>query len=400
MKSLNSTLVFYRLTRSFCVTLVGLAASVLPAHASNLLVNTANEKSSGFTNGAIAPFSICTTLAANAGIVTMLDGQPCVKFSWHSASYNGTRTARGTEACSPLQIQKEGWYGFYIYLPDPGYPLNKQAGIAQWFANLSACNSWAGMLNLRNNDLYVSHRGNCGTPTDTLVYSNFPRNRWVSIITHVVASHLKAGRFEIFIDGVSKYNATNIDFGFDTWTSSDALQSPNNIGLKFGQYDYDDTHYDANEVRTSYYTNVTQIVGNPPGVFNYILNPKPGALTYSAESAAVAGGTTIEAKNPGYKGTGYANFSTSGGTLTFNNVSGGTGGRKTLNLRYALGVASRTGQLIVNGAVTSINFETTGDWSTWTTKTVAVSLTVGTTNTIQLKSSGQDLANIDEITVQ
>lgn len=380
---------------------VSLAALIPSARATNLLVDGAKEKSSGFTNGSLAPFTICTTLPVNYAVATTLNGQPCAKFTWHEANYDGTRTARGTELCSSLAFQKEGWYGFYIYLPNPGYPMDKSAGVAQWFANNSACNSWAAMMTLRANDLWISHRSNCGTATDTLLYANFPRNRWVSVITHFIVSHLNAGRFEVFIDGVSKYNATGINFGFDTWTTDDALVAPNNIGLKFGQYDYDEANFTPGETRTSYYTNVTQIYGNPTGVFNYIKNPDAiGPILYSAESAAVGGGTVIEAVNTGYHGTGYANFPTTGGTLTFNNVDGGSGGAKTLVIRNALGVAARTGQLVVNGVTTNITFPTTSNWSTWVTQNVAITLNGGATNTIQLKSNGQDFANIDEITVQ
>lgn len=391
--------------RATAVAFFAVASLIVPsAHATNLLVNTATEQSSGFTNGSPSPFQFCTYIAANTPVVTTLNGQPCVKFTWHQSAYDGTRLARGTEGCGPQQYQKEGWYGFYIYLPDPGYPKDKTAGIGQLFASNSACNSWAAMFNMVNTDLRVSHRGNCGTPTDALVYSNFPRNRWVSIVAHFVVSHLNAGKFEVFIDGVSKYNATGINFGYDTWTSSDALQAPHALNPKWGQYDYDAGNFTPGEVRTSYYTNVNEIAGNPSGALSYILNPVPGAIgpiIYPAESAVVAGGTVIEATNVGFNGTGYANFPTTGGTLTFNNVNGGAGGTKTVIIRYALALPARTGQLVVNGVATNITLDNTGGpWTTWADKTVTVNLNGGTGNTIQLKSTGQDYGNIDEITVQ
>jgi lysophospholipase L1-like esterase len=124
--------------------------------------------------------------------------------------------------------------------------------------------------------------------------------------------------------------------------------------------------------------------------------------TYPAESAALSGtGTVVETVNAGYRGAGYVNFPTTGGVATFNNVSGGTGGSKTLVIRFALGVTTaRTGQLVVNGTTTSIAFNPTGAWTTWSTQSVAVTLASGSANTIRLQSNGQDLANIDEITVQ
>jgi hypothetical protein len=76
----------------------------------------------------------------------------------------------------------------------------------------------------------------------------------------------------------------------------------------------------------------------------------------------------------------------------------GTGGQATLNIRYALGNTARAGELIVNGVSQPITFDSTGDWTTWAIKTVTVDLNSGT-NTIRLESTGQDLANIDEVQV-
>ena len=124
--------------------------------------------------------------------------------------------------------------------------------------------------------------------------------------------------------------------------------------------------------------------------------------TAAAESATRSGtGTVLETTNAGYHGTGYVNFPTTGGTLTFNSVNGGTGGTRILKFRYALGVtSSRTGQLVVNGVTTNLTFYPTGGWTTWVTTIVAANLNSGTANTISLKSTGQDLGNIDELIVQ
>jgi lysophospholipase L1-like esterase len=124
-------------------------------------------------------------------------------------------------------------------------------------------------------------------------------------------------------------------------------------------------------------------------------------VTYPAENAVRAGtGTVVETTNAGFHGTGYVNFPTSGGSLTFNGVDGGTGGNATISIRAALGTTtSRTGVLVVNGASRSITFTSTGAWTTWADQSVVASLNSGTTNTIVLESNGQDLANIDEIAV-
>jgi hypothetical protein len=126
----------------------------------------------------------------------------------------------------------------------------------------------------------------------------------------------------------------------------------------------------------------------------------PSSDTYQAESAVLAGGTVSESTNAGFHGSGYANSSASGGTITFNNVDGNGGGSKTLTIRYANGgTAARAGNLVVNGTTTGISFPTTGAWTTWVTLNVNVTLNNTATNTIQFATTGADLANIDEITV-
>lgn len=125
------------------------------------------------------------------------------------------------------------------------------------------------------------------------------------------------------------------------------------------------------------------------------------AALYPAESATRAGaGTVLETTNAGYHGSGYVNFSTTDGTLTFNSVNGGRGGRRLLRFRYALGAsAARTGQIVINGTASNITFNPTGAFTTWATFDVMATLNSGTGNTVQLKSTGSDLANIDEMTV-
>ena len=121
---------------------------------------------------------------------------------------------------------------------------------------------------------------------------------------------------------------------------------------------------------------------------------------YQTESGTIGGGTVFESSNGGFNGTGYVNASASGGFSQNANVDGRGGGAKTLRIRFALGVSSsRTGQIVVNGTATNITFPSTGSWTTWQTQNVAVTLDNNSTNTIRFQSTGQDLANIDQIEV-
>lgn len=129
--------------------------------------------------------------------------------------------------------------------------------------------------------------------------------------------------------------------------------------------------------------------------------PDPSVATYQAESATLGGGSFLESTNGGYIGSGYVNFPATSGTLDFQNVGGLGGGSHALRIRYALGVtANRTGQLIVNGVAQNVTFAPTGAWTTWSVLNLTVPLNSGSGNTIRFASTGQDLANIDQIELQ
>ncbi|HWK50661.1 MAG TPA: carbohydrate-binding protein, partial [Steroidobacter sp.] len=122
--------------------------------------------------------------------------------------------------------------------------------------------------------------------------------------------------------------------------------------------------------------------------------------TYQAENGVLGGGTVTETTNAGYIGSAYVNSSVTGGYLEIQGVDGRGGGSKTLGVRFALGVtSSRTGRLLVNGAAQNITFNPTGAWTTWSTLSIPVTLNNGS-NVLRFESTGQDLGNIDQVTVQ
>jgi hypothetical protein len=128
--------------------------------------------------------------------------------------------------------------------------------------------------------------------------------------------------------------------------------------------------------------------------------PGGGGGTYQAEDAILGGDVSVDSNHAGYNGTGFVNFPSNNGYVEYQNVDGGSGGGATLRFRFALGATSaRTGQLTVNGSSQNITFDPTGAWDTWTTMEVEVTLNSGTNNTIRLSSTGQDLANQDQLEV-
>lgn len=139
-----------------------------------------------------------------------------------------------------------------------------------------------------------------------------------------------------------------------------------------------------------------------------------------AEAASSSGGVTASTANAGYRGAGFTDFPTTGGSIEFTNVNGGAGGQAVLTIRYANGgTAARAGNLVVNGVAQPVSFEvTTGtgsttfstnspnsivaapaSWTAWTLMDLPVTLASGSGNTIRFTSTGQDLGNIDEISV-
>ncbi len=158
-------------------------------------------------------------------------------------------------------------------------------------------------------------------------------------------------------------------------------------------------------VQTTAAGNYTVAVTNTSGTVTsniavLTVNSGGSGPTYQAENAVLTGGSVIESTNAGWNGTGYVNSSMTGGAIQFNNVDGLGGGTKTLTIRYANGVAAMTGQLVINGGTpVNLTTPTTGSWTTWTTMNVTVTLNNNSTNTIRLQTNGQDLGNIDEITI-
>ncbi len=114
-----------------------------------------------------------------------------------------------------------------------------------------------------------------------------------------------------------------------------------------------------------------------------------------AENAFVGGGAIIER----FHNTSYVNFSSTGSSIEFKNVDGGTGGIATLSINYALGSDSRTGALIINNESQTFTMTNTETWDTFKTVEVDALLQPGSTNTIRFETTGEDFGNIHSLTV-
>jgi hypothetical protein len=124
-----------------------------------------------------------------------------------------------------------------------------------------------------------------------------------------------------------------------------------------------------------------------------------GTGTLPAEMAALAGGAMVKSDRTGYHGSGFVTFPATGGSAEFR-VDGGSGGAKTISVRYANGNPTpRSGVLKVNGVAQRIVFPITGNYNTWGSLQVPVTLAPGMGNMLRFESTGQSLGNIDEVTL-
>lgn len=148
--------------------------------------------------------------------------------------------------------------------------------------------------------------------------------------------------------------------------------------------------------------NVDSIYVVPNTVPPPVVTNDPFAL--QAEDMALSGGAVLEAENgSGFTGNGYVNFlELSGSKAELSAVNGGvSGGSARIDVTYAYdgNTGTRTGVLRVNGVAYALVTPSTGTWNTYVTLSVYVTMTAGFTNTISIETTGQDLANIDKITV-
>lgn len=125
-----------------------------------------------------------------------------------------------------------------------------------------------------------------------------------------------------------------------------------------------------------------------------------GGTKYEAESGTVANGAVIANDGAASGGQTIQNLHSSSSYVELNGVAGGSGGTKTLTIRYASAQSSSL-TINVNGSSTgSVNLPSTGGWSTYTGSLArTVTLNGGSGNTVRLVG-GNGGVNVDFITIQ
>lgn len=123
------------------------------------------------------------------------------------------------------------------------------------------------------------------------------------------------------------------------------------------------------------------------------------AKTYQAEDMPWTKTSTLATSPTGYYGTGFMDFGGAGSIVELNKIDAPRYGSYKLTFRYANGTTSaRTSNLSVNDQVVgTLPFGGTGDWATWGTNAITVTLKKGL-NKIRVTSIG-DGPNLDQVVV-
>lgn len=153
-------------------------------------------------------------------------------------------------------------------------------------------------------------------------------------------------------------------------------------------------------------------VKGPNGFREKLIKPTPGgggnhqqgANVYYLKDAVLTNGAVIESgpSSPVQSAVAeYVNFAaTVGSSATISGVNAGLGGLIPIEIHNAYGnLTDRVGELLVNGVPTPIIFVYTGGFGIWSDLALLVPMPAGNDNTLGLRSTGNDLANVHSIRV-
>ena len=134
-------------------------------------------------------------------------------------------------------------------------------------------------------------------------------------------------------------------------------------------------------------------------VFSYARQTPAPQAVYQAEDA-ILHGPVVATDNPGYTGTGYADYQNNTGDYVQWTVQAPSAGTYTLLFRYANGgTGPRPLDITLNGGdVGDLAFDVTGSWTDWVLTGLVVTLEAGT-NTVRATSIGENGANVDYLGV-
>jgi endoglucanase len=121
---------------------------------------------------------------------------------------------------------------------------------------------------------------------------------------------------------------------------------------------------------------------------------------HQAENATISKGL-VESNHAGFTGTGFVNYDNVAGSYVEWTVDVAAAGPATLTIRYANGTtANRPMAVSVNGgAGTTVAFNGTGAWTTWTDATATATLNAGANKVRATATAAGGGPNVDRLTV-
>ncbi|MGW3997421.1 glycosyl hydrolase 2 galactose-binding domain-containing protein [Amycolatopsis sp. NPDC004772] len=183
------------------------------------------------------------------------------------------------------------------------------------------------------------------------------------------------------------------------WTDNQVSLWPGESTTLTATYRTADLHGAAPSVRVAGWNTGTKTI---PADGSTGPGPGPGdPVDYQAEDATITNGVA-EANHAGFTGTGFVNYDNAVGSAVEFTVPAAAPGSANVVLRFANGTtANRPMDITVNGTkvASAVAFGGTGNWDTWQTVTIPVTLTAGTNKIKATATTANGGPNVDKITV-
>jgi len=254
----------FNLLTATVVVLLG-ASLLVPSTEAAERTNTNTHKEHNFDNGKIWPFTedqgFSQNQLAGEGITFVNDnkrGGKVLKLTWKESEYDGSRRERGHEWRGELTDNNEVFCGYYMNVPN-SFPDNKNTIVWQLYCwNSAGCNNWTSHMSIKNNDLYLTHRGACTGGTEQRILKNIPRGQDLGIQIRAILGNNGNGSMRVINNGTTLINDTDAWVGFGQFNGNTALTSI--VGVKMGMYCFDTSDYTNNETRILYYDNFSNVI--------------------------------------------------------------------------------------------------------------------------------------------
>lgn len=174
---------------------------------------------------------------------------------------------------------------------------------------------------------------------------------------------------------------------YDVYVSSTGTCALHNF--EFSKSPIADCHGD--EEGSAYIDDCGTCVGGKTGL--------AACTTIQLEDACTYDGS-VDSNNPGFNGSGFINLNNAIGSSMSIKITSAEAVEEEISIKYANGSSTtRPVQVILNGEeiVSSLEFPATGNWTTWQTVSLKLSLLTGTNELKFISTTADGAANLDEL---